>query len=103
MKLDKLINERESLENKLKQLNSDIEREMLNTKKKSYNVNFILGVNCNMTVFAYTKDQAKEIINEFAEDVQFSGELHDADFDDVVEDGYYEKCEEDKPQYIFVE
>ena len=56
-----------------------------------------------MTVFAYTKDQAKEIINEFAEDVQFSGELHDADFDDVVEDGYYEKCEEDKPEYIFVE
>ncbi len=103
MKLDKLINERESLEDKLRKLNDDIEKEMLNTKKKSYNVNFILGVNCNITVLAYTKDEAKEILNEFAEDVQFSGELHDADFDDKVEDGYYEKCEEDKPQYIFVE
>tara|TARA_B100001250_G_scaffold395517_1_gene400505 strand:- start:70 stop:381 length:312 start_codon:yes stop_codon:yes gene_type:complete len=103
MEIDNLINERQNLEEQLKEVNKSIEKETTKAKPKQHNVNFVLGVNCSMTVLAHSKEAAKEIVDEFVEDVQFSGELHDRDFENVVEDGYYEKSEEDKAQYLFVE
>tara|TARA_B100001250_G_scaffold222810_1_gene191058 strand:- start:507 stop:818 length:312 start_codon:yes stop_codon:yes gene_type:complete len=103
MEINELIDKRQNLENMLKEVNKDIEKETTKTKPKQYNVNFVIGVNCSMTVLAHSKELAKEIIDEFIEDVQFSGELHDQDFEDTVEDGYYEKSEGDKPQYLFLE
>ena len=103
MEINELIDKRQNLEEQLKEVNRDIEKETNKTKPKQHNVNFVLGVNCNMIVLAHSKNEAKEIVDEFVEDVQFSGELHDQDFEDTVEDGYYEKSEGDKPQYLFLE
>jgi hypothetical protein len=103
MELNELIDKRQNLEEKLKEVNRDIEKETTKAKPKVHNVSFFLGVNCTMTVLAHSKDEAKQIVDEFVDDVQFSGELHDQDFENVIEDGYYEKAEEDKAQYLFVE
>ena len=103
MEINELIDKRQILEEQLKEINRNIEKETTKIKPKQYNVNFVLGVNCSMIVLAHSKTEAKEIIDEFVEDVQFSGELHDQDFEDRVEDGYYEKSEGDKPQYLFLE
>lgn len=103
MEIDKLLNKRQELESELKIVNENICKVTEKKKRKPHSVNFLLGVNCSMTVLATDKSNAKEIVNDFVEDVQFSGELHDQDFENVVEDGYFEKSEEDKAQYIFVE
>ena len=103
MEINELIDKRQNLEEQLKEVNRNIEKETTKIKPKQHNVNFVLGVNCSMTVLAHSKTEAKEIVDEFIEDVQFSGELHDQDFEETVEDGYYEKSEGDKPQYLFLE
>ncbi len=71
MEINELIDKRQNLENMLKEVNKDIEKETTKTKPKQYNVNFVIGVNCSMTVLAHSKELAKEIIDEFVEDVQF--------------------------------
>lgn len=103
MEINKLLDQKRNLESELKDVNENIRKVTTNTKPKPHSVNFVLGVNCSMTVLATDKDNAKEIVDEFVEEVQFSGELHDQDFENVVEDGYFEKGEEDKAQYLFVE
>ena len=103
MEINELLDKRQELESELKTVNENICKVTEKKEKKPHSVNFLLGVNCSMTVLATDKNNAKEIVDEFVEDVQFSGELHDQDFENVVEDGYYEKSEEDKAQYLFVE
>jgi len=103
MEINELLDKRQELESELKTVNENICKVTDKKKPKPHSVSFLLGVNCSMTVLAKDKSNAKEIVNEFVEDVQFSGELHDQDFENVVEDGYFEKSEEDKAQYIFVE